>query len=165
MKLQQLFLFLVVAALLGASLSRSADSPAADGKDFQQTGKSDRDVEMANLVLAKTFCVAMRRNDHARLRQMIDPAYLKSLNLDKDAKLPIEIAPVLGIHHIIITRDRQAALCLYGTQQGDKETMLLRTRWNNGRLYVAPSGPPDPETGLFQPWSLRANLNRFLAKP
>ena len=164
MKSAKLILLLLVSNLALYAV-RASESSAPAGDVERKTAKSDRDLEMANLVLAKTFCVAMRRNDQARLRQLIDPEYLKRIKLGDQKQLPIEIAPVLGIHNIVISNDRQTALCLYGTSKGDKEALLLRTRWTNGRLYVLPTAPRNAVTGHFQPWSLRTQLNSFFRKP
>ena len=114
MKSAKLILLLLVSNLAVYAVRASESlAPACDLE--RKIPKGDRDPEMANLVLAKTFCVAMRRNEHVRLRQLIDPEYLKRIKLGDQKQLPIEIAPVWGIHNIVISNDRQTALCLYGT--------------------------------------------------
>lgn len=157
---------MVVTVLAGMLAAESVPAeqglrPAA-ARAGSEHARSPEEVDEANRVLAKVFCVALRRKDHPAIRGMIDPEFIRRHGLGADGNLPVEIAPVLGIHNIVMARDANTVLCLYTTAEGDKEALLLRTRWRGDKLFIVPGGPPDSESGMFPPWILRQSLERFL---
>ena len=133
----------------------------SSGKVVPGENLTGRDLDMAQKVVVKHFLVAMRRANIDEIRRAIAPQYLENLKLEGSAKLPVDIAPVLGIHNITPAADGTSVLCLYNTQDGAKEAMLLRTVQEGGRVYILPPSSPNAETGSFEPWTLRINVDKF----
>ena len=151
---------LVLATSAIVSVSR-ADKKSPSGKVAPRENLTGRDLDMAQKVVVKHFLVAMRRSNLDEIQKAIAPEYLEDLKLGEDTNVPVDIAPVLGIHNIIPASDGTSVLCLYTTQDGAKEAMLLQTVQEGGRVYVLPSTLPNAETGNFEPWTLRINVDKF----
>ncbi|MHC4875398.1 MAG: hypothetical protein ACYTGL_02795 [Planctomycetota bacterium] len=130
-----------------AAVSRTSDGPGRE--------------QMARLVIAKRFCVALRRN-HQRekssaLREYIDPEYLRKHELD-GGSFPVATTPVLSIHNIMVADDHDTILCLVDKSDGTELALLLRTVERDGKLFLAPESIPDRQTREFTPWILKTEL-------
>ena len=113
------------------------------------------------MVLAKSFCVVIRRNHVAGnlepSRNYVDPVYLEQHGLG-EGELAMEMMPLLGIHNIQVGEDGDTVVCLVDTDDGKKEVLVLRAVERAGRLYFSPEGAPEEGTGRFSPWVLRMEV-------
>ena len=148
-----------IALLTTAALFVAVSPAALHSAEKAPVSRSDH---QAQVVLAKQFLVAMRRNDHAALRKAIHPFYLAKHGLVDKEQLPMEIAPVLGIHNLVPTLDGTGMLCLYKSKTGQKESLLLRIKMKGDVPYIHPATEPDPKSGKITPWLLRQNLEKFI---
>ena len=118
-------------------------------------------LELASRILAKTFCVAMRRNHtpetSSALRAYIHPVYLKK-HQRAGQEFSFQTVSVKSIFDIQITDDPHTILCLVSTADNSREAIILRTAIHEERLYVSPVRPPHAETGSLTPWILRTKL-------
>jgi hypothetical protein len=124
-------------------------------------GNREHPTETQQLAFAKGFCVAMRRlhdkENLPALRGYFDPRYLKQHGL-LEGEFKVRMAPVGGIHNIVLADDRHTILCLVETGDGRTEAILLRTVVEGEMLYLSPATSPDPRTKVLTPWILRTKL-------
>ena len=122
-----------------------------------QDGKPTED----GLVIAsKGFFAKMQTYPDIRFREFFDPRYLKKHGLtERDIAFEVTDKWPLhqGIHNIVAADDNQTALCILNMQEG-KELFILRWVVYEGHLYISPEKAPDPKTGIFKPWILRAKV-------
>lgn len=160
MKTKTLILSLLISSHLGLpavedeTKGRNPAPAAADDVDA-------RDHEMHALILAKRFCVAMRRNHQpeksSALLQFLDPAFLELHKIPlRNPK--ITTFPLFNIHNIQISQDPNTILCLVDSNDGRRHALLLRTKTEKGKLYLTPLNPPDQKSGEFSPWILKTEL-------
>lgn len=149
------------ALLLASTVLLAAGPPLVTAGKCLNTPSSEERLRSL-VVLAKHFLVAMRRNDHDALRKSIHPGYLEKHGLAGQAAFGIEVARVLDIHDLRPTLDGKGMLCLYTSQTGDKECLLLRFKMEGDMPYVLPSHSPGTESREFTPWLLRYNLEKFI---
>jgi hypothetical protein len=57
-----------------------------------------------------------------------------------------------------VADDLQTVLCITELGGGKKEAIILRWVVYEGHLYISPEKAPDPKTGIFKPWILRARV-------
>ncbi len=152
----------------GESGGAAAEFPAAEKPASKPDEVHPTQDEMRLLAAAKAFCVAMRNNHGDKnanaLREFIDPRYLEKNKL-KDVDLAIPMLPVGSIFDLQIAEDGLTIYCVVGTggttKDPIKEVLVLKMsdfEGKGGTRYLAPPKAPDPKTGSFAPWILRAKL-------
>jgi hypothetical protein len=122
-----------------------------------QDGKPTED---GLLIGSKSFFAKMQTYPDIRFREFFDPRYLKKHGLtERDIAFEVidKWPSYQGIHNIVVADDNQTALCILDTK-GGKELFILRWVVYEGHLYISPEKAPDPKTGIFKPWILRAKV-------
>ena len=131
-----------------------------------------RNAEMRQAVhaIAKGFCIDLRdfhtgealTGRHAdTIRGGLDPHYMALHGLE-EGELPIATAPFRDIHDIRVADDLRTVLCIVNTEEGGREVIVLKLSAEEGEtystMYFSPVNPPDPDSGLFEPWILKVAL-------
>lgn len=108
------------------------------------------------LVASKTFISDIRNPGKIRLRELIDPRYLKKHGLT-DRDIAYEIGDHQGLHNYEVADDLRTVLFI--VEKGEKRELVM-VRWvvYEGHLYISPETAPDPVTGIFRPWILQMKL-------
>ena len=124
-------------------------------------GNREEPTEAQQLVIAKSFCVAMRRNHNREqvpeLRGYFDPRYLKEHEL-LNGDFKVRMAPVMNIRNILLAKDKRTLLCMVETSKGAKELILLQTTVHDGKLYLLPARAPNRTSKSITPWILHTSL-------
>ncbi|QDU35755.1 hypothetical protein Mal4_00370 [Maioricimonas rarisocia] len=160
-------LLVAAATLLAAHLSAAppVDADPVDSDTGRRTlviGNRDEPTETQLLILAKSFCVEMRRHHNEGTsrkfrRQYFDPRYLAEHGLKPD-ELPVEMAAVGPIFNLQVADDRHTIVCHVGTGENQREVLVLRVTEHEGSVYLQPLRPPHAQTGRITPWILRMKL-------
>jgi len=131
-----------------------------DMKGRKEPHEVGLEIEMGLLIASKSFFASMPLHSERRFREYFDPRYLKKHGLtDRDIAFEAVGPSYLGIHNIIAADDNQTVLCVLDLNGGGREAFILRWVVYEGHLYISPEKAPDPKTGIFKPWILRANVN------
>jgi hypothetical protein len=110
------------------------------------------------LVASKSFISDIRNPGKIRFRELIDPRYLKKHGLT-DRDLVYEIGDHVGLHDYKVADDLRTVLFIVDSKGGaGRELIMVRWGVYEGHLYLSPEKAPDPKTGIFRPWILRAKL-------
>jgi hypothetical protein len=110
------------------------------------------------LVPSKAFIADIRNPGKIRFRELIDPRYLKKHGLT-DRDLAYEIGDHTGMQNYHVADDLRTVLFVVDSKGGGTELFIVRWVAYEGHLYVSPEKAPDPKTGIFKPWILRARVN------
>jgi len=108
-------------------------------------------------VVVKSFFAKMPTYPDIRFREFFDPRYLKKHGLT-DRDIAFEIADHQGIDSLHVADDNLTILVVLEVKGGGKEAFVMRCVVYEGHLYISPEKAPDPKTGIFKPWILRAKV-------
>ena len=155
---------IIIAAFLASATSALAEPPVAQagGKETPVATSKEWSIQQASAV--KHFCVAMRRSNHAAMRELLDPEYLKRHGIAEDEAVVFNTAPLVGIYTLEPGLDQSTVLCLYETADGDKEAMILGVRTEGSEVYITPVTPPSPVDGKITPWMHQTSLEEFIKR-
>jgi hypothetical protein len=139
----------------------SADSGEGRDPGAGPTDPDRRRLEKAGPATVKSFVASLRKrfSDEAagELREFIDPRYLKAHKL-QDGAFPIRRVVTGAIYANYPSADPRTILVIAETAEAAKEAFLFRLTVYEGKVYILPLAPPDPETRSFEPWILRERL-------
>lgn len=107
-------------------------------------------------VVVKSFFAQMPTYPGIRFREFFDPRYLKKHGLT-DRDIAFEIAAHQGIASLHVADDNLTVLVVLEVK-GGREAFVMRCVVHEGHIYISPEKAPDPKTGIFKPWILRANV-------
>lgn len=150
----------------------SPDALHADDKKPKTAGRPGSNKPLWVAAMAKAFCINLRdfyskkplTGQHAdTLRRLLDPEYLRKHHLDK-GELPAVTTPFRRLDTWYIADDLQSVLCVVDNDKGQKEVFVFRIVTRGRRHYFRPGNPPDPQTGFFAPWVLRATISKQPAR-
>lgn len=112
-------------------------------------------------VVTKAFIVMLRERlsdeEAAKLREFIDPRYLKQHRLQEGA-FPIQRVVTGDIHSNHLSDDPTTALIVADTESGTKECFVFRLTVHERKVYIAPLKAPDQKSKSFTPWILRVQV-------
>jgi RNA polymerase sigma factor (sigma-70 family) len=114
-------------------------------------------AEMDVSVPSKAFIADICLPGRIRLRDLIDPRYLKKHGLT-DRDIAYEILDHQGLDRYEVADDLRTVLFVVESKGGGKELIILRWVVYEGHLYISPEKAPDPKTGIFKPWILRTKV-------
>lgn len=109
-------------------------------------------------VPSKAFIADICNPGKTRIRDLIDPRYLKKHGLT-DRDIAYEILDHQGLNSYQVADDVRTILFNVNSKGGGKELIMVRWVLYEGRLYISPEKAPDPKTGIFKPWILRTKVN------
>jgi hypothetical protein len=150
-----------VGGLVAAGVAHADEkTPVRSGVEPLTDAERQR-LEEGGGVVTKTFIAALRERlsdkEAAKLREFIDPRYLKEHGLQEGA-FPIQRVVTGDIYSNHLSADPTTALVVAGTEGGVKECFLFRLTVHEKNVYIAPLRAPDKKSKSFSPWILRVKV-------
>lgn len=108
-------------------------------------------------ITTKRFWIAARRHNADRMRETIDPEYLKMHGL-MDGPLTFPEITTDNLYDVRLADDKSTVLCQIEKSHGSTSILLLRLVRRGDELFVQPPRPPVEDSGVVVPWLLHAKL-------